>query len=192
MKKEGVMKLFFILIISIFLLSGVFAVPAGTCAITARTACTNDMTNGYIVMGLAAQTNSHGGTATINTCNGHISCNGLNQNACNAQKGCNWVLIACTGSGEDCGDFSTQSTCTSHPSCSWNSEPTNYPYVLCCGFGTGSTTCTRANKIIGLSSSTNAHAESPSSSVYSSSNNICYGDLKCVGRTDSCGELELL
>jgi hypothetical protein len=131
MKKEVVMKLFFTFVIFTFLLSGVFAVSEGTCAITTRAACTNDRTNGYIIMGLAASTNSHG---------------------------------------------------------QLNGQTPAYGYVLCCGFGIGSTTCTGTNKIIGLSSSTIAHAESPSSHVYdvlSPVNNICYGDLSCSATTAS-------
>jgi len=132
MKKEVMIKLIFTFIIFTFLLSGVFAVQTGTCAITTRAACpnnnNNDGTGGYIVMGLAASTNSHGQLST--------------------------------------------------------GTPA-YSYVLCCGFSNGATTCTGTNKIIGLSSSTNAHAEIPSSSVYSSANNVCYGDLSCASTTAS-------
>lgn len=50
-----------------------------------------------------------------------------------------------------------------------------YSSVLCCDFGTGDTTCTGNNKIVGLSSATNAHAEAPNlvSPVYNTYN-VCY------------------
>jgi len=41
-----------------------------------------------------------------------------------------------------------------------------------------------ANKVVGLSASTNAHAESPSLSNYPV--NVCYGSLSCVERTGVC------
>ncbi|MDP3991966.1 MAG: hypothetical protein Q8P79_00455 [Nanoarchaeota archaeon] len=41
-----------------------------------------------------------------------------------------------------------------------------------------------ANKVVGLSSSTNAHAEVPSQSNYPV--NVCYGDLSCTARTGNC------
>ncbi|MDP3917443.1 MAG: hypothetical protein Q8Q42_04125 [Nanoarchaeota archaeon] len=40
------------------------------------------------------------------------------------------------------------------------------------------------NKVVGLSASTNAHAEDPSLSNYPI--NVCYGDLSCTARTGSC------
>ncbi len=130
MKKECIAKLFFTLVIFIFLLSLISAVPEGTCAIVLKDQCTNDLTNGYIVMGLSAPTDAHGALPS--------------------------------------------------------SIPSNYNYVLCCG-GKGSKICDGSNKIIGLSSSTNAHAEEPASTIYPSLDNVCYGDLSCVGGTDSCG-----
>ena len=129
MKKEGIAKLFFTLIVFIFLLSLVSAVPEGTCSIVPKDQCTNDLTNGYVVMGLSAQTDAHGALSS--------------------------------------------------------SIPSNYNYVLCCG-GKGSKICDGSNKIIGLSSSTNAHAETPSSTVYPSADNVCYGDLQCTGTTTGC------
>ena len=66
--------------------------------------------------------------------------------------------------------------------------------VLCCNFGTGDTTCSSEldpdtnqpiNKIIGLSSSTNAHAEIPD--LVSPNYNIdgCYNGLKNCGSIDA-------
>jgi hypothetical protein len=62
-----------------------------------------------------------------------------------------------------------------------------YPYVLCCGFGTGNKNCisSPSNKLLGLSSMTNAHAESPTETNYLT--NVCYEDLNCRASTDSCG-----
>ena len=69
--------------------------------------------------------------------------------------------------------------------------------VLCCNFGEGNTTCTVDNKIIGLSFSTNAHAEapdlvSPNYNIY-----VCYDSLKFCSSVDagfSCGidEIEVV
>jgi len=47
--------------------------------------------------------------------------------------------------------------------------------------------CIGSNRILGLSSETNAHAESPSSYFYD--NDICYGNLQCQVR-DSCKDEE--
>ncbi len=60
-----------------------------------------------------------------------------------------------------------------------------YPYVLCCGFGTGSRNCTSTNTVIKLSSATNAHAESPSGMSYLYG--ICYEDLSCISSSSTCG-----
>lgn len=51
----------------------------------------------------------------------------------------------------------------------------------------------RDNKIIGLSSSTNAHAEAPdvSSPQYTDPNNqVCYGNLECKNTTGQCSEFD--
>lgn len=67
--------------------------------------------------------------------------------------------------------------------------------VLCCNFGAGDTTCTVDNKIIGLSSSTNAHAESPSLIIPNYAVDVCYDSLKNCRSTDvSCAinEVEVL
>ncbi len=76
----------------------------------------------------------------------------------------------------------------------WNQI--NYDYVLCCNFGTGDRECSphlhpvykenaSANKIIGLSSATNAHAETPGESNYKI--NVCYENLACISTEESCG-----
>jgi len=69
--------------------------------------------------------------------------------------------------------------------------------VLCCGFGEGDTTCSSTldpftnqpiNKILGLSSSTNAHAEAPDLASSNYNNDVCYDSLKECRSTDvSCG-----
>ncbi|GAB4377615.1 MAG: hypothetical protein Kow0042_25630 [Calditrichia bacterium] len=55
----------------------------------------------------------------------------------------------------------------------------NFPYVLCCDFGNGDTFCNGNNKILGMSSAGNAHAEQPDlvSSIYSFANDVCYDSL---------------
>ena len=70
----------------------------------------------------------------------------------------------------------------------------NYGYALCCDFGTGNRTCSShlhpeyddevpANKIIGLSFVTNAHAEVTGKSNYEPE--VCYENLACIN-TSSC------
>jgi len=71
-----------------------------------------------------------------------------------------------------------------------------YPSVLCCAFGDGNKGCSTeaspiygssvpANKILGLSSLTNAHAEVTGSTNYQTVK-ICYEDLTCIKRTTGC------
>jgi cysteine-rich repeat protein len=121
MKKKGIEKFVFILVLLIFLASVVSAVPVRTCEIVLRENCNGAGDN--IVMGLSSTTNAHG------------------------QK---------TGT---------------------------FPYVLCCGFGEGTTTCSETNKIIGISSTANAHAETPSQTTYT--NKICYENLVCTSTTET-------
>ena len=69
-----------------------------------------------------------------------------------------------------------------------------YAYVLCCDFqkvrGTNCSSETNPitgepkNKIIGLSSSTNAHGEVPAQTNYLT--NVCYDDLECISTSSSC------
>ena len=72
---------------------------------------------------------------------------------------------------------------------------TNYDYSLCCDFGAGNTDCSTIehpiygiqipqNKILGLSSITNAHAEIPSEENYEEE--ICYAGLSCINMTSEC------
>ena len=60
----------------------------------------------------------------------------------------------------------------------------NYNEVLCCNFA-ASTTCDSQNKILGLSSATNAHAEIPTLNNYAF--DVCYGNLRCISTSDTCG-----
>ena len=78
-------------------------------------------------------------------------------------------------------------------------SPHQYSQVLCCNFGSGNTTCSGSNKIIGLSSQTNAHAEIPENSNYL--NDVCYdgltscfsvsGGANCAGAPGELGVLSL-
>ena len=64
--------------------------------------------------------------------------------------------------------------------------------VLCCNFGEGDTTCTADNKIIGLSSSTNAHAEAPDLVSPNYNVDVCYDSLKdcnIIGAGTNCNTL---
>jgi cysteine-rich repeat protein len=53
-------------------------------------------------------------------------------------------------------------------------------WYLCCSFD-GTNNCENGNKIVGLSSSTNAHAQIPSLNSYTS--NVCYSNLLCQSFT---------
>ncbi|MBM3228401.1 hypothetical protein FJZ20_00745 [Candidatus Pacearchaeota archaeon] len=110
--------------------------------------------------------------------------------------------------------FASAQTCytTTYNSCVGNednvimrfSETTNahgettatYNSVLCCDFGSGSTSCTGNNAIIRLSATGNAHAEiiNLASPVYTSYYS-CYDSLReCRGTTSNCdvNEIEIL
>ncbi len=52
--------------------------------------------------------------------------------------------------------------------------------------GDGNRACTGTNKIVGLSDTTNAHAEDPAGTSYTTTE-ICYGDLRCVARPSASG-----
>ena len=52
------------------------------------------------------------------------------------------------------------------------------------GAGSGDRTCTGANKVVGISSATNAHAESPGQSNYATE--VCYEGLSCAARPGGC------
>ena len=69
--------------------------------------------------------------------------------------------------------------------------------VLCCNFGEGDTTCIADNKVLGLSSSTNAHAESPSLANPEYNIYVCYDSLKFCSSIDAgfncaVGEIEVV
>jgi hypothetical protein len=70
-----------------------------------------------------------------------------------------------------------------------NEQAPEYGWVLCCDFGEGDITCNDpinpTNKIIGLSSPTNAHAEEPALNNYA--NDVCYEDLECIQSSVDCG-----
>ena len=82
----------------------------------------------------------------------------------------------------------------------WNS--TDYTYKICYDSifnitydPSSPNNCNGNNKVLGLSSTTNAHAEIPSLNNYNSANggqSVCYGDLVCTNRIGSCGAGEKL
>jgi hypothetical protein len=68
--------------------------------------------------------------------------------------------------------------------------------VLCCNFGEGDTTCGADNKVLGLYSPTNSHAEAPDIPP-NYNNDVCYDSLKDCSSVDvgfSCaiGEIEVV
>jgi len=58
-----------------------------------------------------------------------------------------------------------------------------YGYTICCDVS-GGETCTGTDKVLGLSSSTNAHAEIPSNNIYAT--DICYAGFKCSSTRYDC------
>jgi hypothetical protein len=194
--KRGVSeKLAFILILLVFLCSGVFAVEAGKCNIIARASCDNTPTNGFVVMGLSYPTNAHGELVQWEKtgCLGvSAPCSSLKDKSSCLNQGCSWGWdwsvwkFVCSGTPTSCNSKDSEAECNKITGCSWGTglATGDYPYVLCCNFGTGSRSCTGTNKIIGLSSSTNAHAESPDRTTYSTK--VCYEDLVCGKYSSTC------
>ncbi len=70
-----------------------------------------------------------------------------------------------------------------------NATDGTYDSVLCCDAGEGSIDCksTPSNKIVKLSSETNAHAEGPTGVNYPAS--VCYEDFNCELQTDICAKI---
>ncbi len=133
--KKGVVELtVFVLVLSVLLSSGIFAVApdSGKCKIVAKADC-DTPDEGYVLVGLSAATNAH-----------------------------------------------TQA---------WVYPNNDYPYVLCCNFGDGNRNCNAdfSNKVVGLSSLTNAHAEINSLDNYKTVK-ICYEDMQCLKSTTGCTE----
>ena len=60
-----------------------------------------------------------------------------------------------------------------------------YPYVLCCDFGGGNTTCNGNDEILAIYSATNAHAESPTLVSPNYYNDVCYTNLQNARRIDA-------
>ncbi len=59
-----------------------------------------------------------------------------------------------------------------------------YNYKVCCDFD-GTADCDGGNKILSLSSDTNAHAEVDGTNGYN--DNVCFGDVQCIyGTEDDC------
>lgn len=115
----------------------------------------------------------------------NYSCNYVTVANCNASVGGN-IVMGLSAANNAHGDFP------------YNASD-NYPYVLCCYFGLGYTTCSPSynlyyqtagtnvpqNKIIGLTSPTNAHAEAPGQTAYTTP--VCYQGLECVSTTAASG-----
>ncbi len=65
----------------------------------------------------------------------------------------------------------------------------NYNYYLCCDIE-GNHECNEiTNKVVGLSATTNAHAQIPSLGSYPT--NVCFGNLTCTSREGTCNPDEL-
>ncbi len=97
-------------------------------------------------------------------------CSVVQRSACPTSSGSH-ILMGISGLPDGHGEFPDQG---------------NYPYVVCCNFGTGNTNCSKTNApIISLYASTNSHAEVPGETTYS--NNICYEDLVCKNFASNCG-----
>ena len=108
------------------------------------------------------------------------------------------LRAACNVGGGEYVVMGLTSSTNAHGAFPDTGDAENYPYVLCCDFGGGDTSCldtaiyehpaygfgTPRNKIIGLHSSTNSHAESTERNTYPI--NVCYKDLVCVSSIESC------
>ena len=147
------MKKLVIVFVLIFLVG---MISANSCSIKTANQCSS--AGEYAVMGLSASSNAHG-ESPIKSCR-QFDDTGLG--VCNAlpHNGCTWVL----GLGWCLGTY----------------VDLEYNNVLCCDFGDGVQTdeCTGSNKILGLSSASNAHAEIPTLDNYYV--DVCYEDLSCV------------
>ena len=62
--------------------------------------------------------------------------------------------------------------------------PADYEHVLCCNFGTGSSSCANGGKLMGLSSETNAHAERPDQNPPNYLNDVCYDGFDYCSSVD--------
>ena len=123
-----------------------------------------------------------------------IPCEGLSSTECKSTPGCIYQYTFGGGYCKiDCLGFETEAGCLGEEGCFWDTGyiSVTYPYVLCCNFGEGDTTCDGANKIIGLSAITNAHAEGKTGTSYT--NNVCYEDISCrVDTSCDADENEIL
>jgi len=98
--------------------------------------------------------------------------------------------------GESCGVYdASQCSTTSSPYLLMKlSDATNahgatrsdtiYQKAICCDFSGASVSCSGTNKVLGLSATTNAHAEIPTLTAYTTP--ICYADLECVSVSNVC------
>ncbi len=199
-KKAGVV--FGFLLLGILLIGVANTVSADDgCQVVERTACLTLQGN-YIVMGLSASENAHGEKAFV-TANNKYMCLGVvnpcsdysDMFSCLSQDGCSWIegggvgyvitgfLISdgtCSGTATPCPNFEDeQVNCESQGGCTYGVK---YDYVLCCDFGNGvgANECGGGERILRLSSSTNAHVEIPELSTYTEE--VCYQHtgLGCV------------
>lgn len=184
-----------IFVVSLFLMVFLLGIASAqdNCGVKLRTECL-EANGDYIVFGLSGSTNAHGEVVQFNAqqkvkCLGTPTYCGVygNQYDCYSQDGCYWVVAAgfCFNTVTACSSFDdNQVNCESQSGCSYG---VNYDYVLCCdGQGLQPNECNIGpNKIIGLSSITNAHGEIPEGTSYTTE--VCYGSLECESNETSPG-----
>jgi len=142
MKKEVVGKVLLISFLFVFLLSGVLAVSSGSCDIVARSECTGDSTNGYVVMGLSSETNAHGELATQSNYDSVLCCNIGTGNT------------DCSGTNKIIGLFSETNSHAEVPSEENYNENVCYENLVC----THRSSCNEGEaEVLSLSDVTNAH-----------------------------------
>jgi len=109
------------------------------------------------IMKMSGSTNAHGEIYSGTNYNYFLCANSVDSRTCSTTEG------TCKGI-EGCNDATNKGDCDIYLGevCSW----------------------IPANKIIGLSSETNAHAESPSQDNYDV--DVCYGDLRCASTSGDC------
>jgi len=204
-RERIILGMFFAIGISILVYAGFFTnllTPTGFVTdageYPTKPACVDSDGLNYGVIGTTSgwEFGTDNWTVYTDTCSG----TNLQEGYCEAGGTVAKSLVACQN-GADCSmgtcekfcEISTDETCAGYFSVMTLFADTNthgnlfgetagQTYGLCCNF-IGTNTCTGTNKVLGLSSATNAHAEINGQDIYLDANDVCFGDLECVGTT---------
>ncbi len=177
MKKEVISKLVFLFMLSIFLLSGISAVPRDECAIVDRESCTGDSTKGYIVMRLSSESNAHGELVSEENYDSVLCCNiGTGNTNCNPEGDPDNKIIGLSSSTNAHAEIPSANNygtdvCYEDFNCIGTSSDCGVGGALDYPFG-----------ILSLSSTTNAHI-GPYEGIGSYPTKICCGGSSITART---------